>query len=56
MDKQSSEMLVQASVALLQVFFTNMKLAGKSDDQIKAIYYQERAEFRENHPDLLPDV
>ena len=56
MDDASKEILVQAAVLGLQAVFANLRLAGKTDDQISNIYEMEKAKFDQNHPDLLPDV
>lgn len=56
MDAKTSELLVQAAVMGLQLVFTNLKMAGKSDDEISLLFHQEKIKFQNNHPDLLPDV
>jgi hypothetical protein len=56
MDEQSKELLVQAAVMGLQMVFTNLKLAGKTDDEIDAMFTAERLKFKANRPEDLPDV
>lgn len=56
MDAKSQELLVQAAMMGLQMIFTNLKLAGKSEEEISNIFDLEKAKFERNHPDLLPDV
>lgn len=56
MDAKTSEILVQAAVLGLQVIFTNLKLAGKSDDEILQLFIVEKIKFQQNRPELLPDV
>jgi hypothetical protein len=56
MDDKSKELLVQAAVMGLQMVFTNLKLAGKSDDEIHQMFVSEKIKFAQNRPDLLPDV
>ena len=56
MDDQSKELLVQAAVMGLQMVFTNLRLAGKSEEEISNLFTMEKAKFDSNHPDLLPDV
>lgn len=56
LDKQTSELLVQAAVIGLQMVFTNLKLAGKNDDEIHQIFVIEKIKFKQNRPELLPDV
>lgn len=56
MDAKSQELLVQAAVMGLQMVFTNLRLAGKSDDEIHQMFVIEKIKFKENQPDLLPDV
>jgi hypothetical protein len=36
--------------------FTNLKLAGKSDDEINLLFEAEKTKFEANRPELLPDV
>ena len=56
MDEQSKELLVQAAVMGLQMIFTNLKLAGKTDDEIHQIFVVEKIKFQQNRPENLPDV
>jgi len=56
MDAKSQELLVQAAMMGLQMVFTNLKLAGKSDDEIHQMFVAEKIKFAANRPELLPDV
>lgn len=56
MDDASKEILVQAAVMGLQVVFSNLRLAGKSEEEISNLFAMEKAKFDANNPDLLPDV
>jgi hypothetical protein len=56
MDAQTSQLLVQAAVMGLQMVFTNLKLAGKTDSEIENLFAMEYAKFQQNRPELLPDV
>lgn len=56
MDPKTTEMLVQAGIAGLQIFFANMKLAGKSEAEKADIFRAEQIAFEYNNPDNLPDV
>ena len=40
----------------LQTWFQSMRMAGKSEEEVDAMYYNEKAEFEALHPDKLPDV
>ena len=56
MDEESKELLVQAAMAGLQFVFTNLKLAGKTDDEIHQLFVAEKIKFQQNDPNALPDV
>lgn len=56
MDEKSKELLAQAAVMGLQMVFTNLRLAGKTTDEIHQIFMAEKLKFDQNNPDLLPDV
>ena len=56
MDEQSKELLVQAAVMGLQMIFTNLKLAGKTDEEIDSLFAAEKLKFQQNRPENLPDV
>lgn len=56
MDETSKELLVQAAVMGLQMIFTNLKLAGKTDNEINALFTDEYLKFKTNRPENLPDV
>lgn len=40
----------------LQTWFQSMRMAGKSEEEIDSMYYNEKAEFEALHPGTLPDV
>ena len=42
--------------AALIIFFTTLKAAGKSPEEMNALYNQERDEFLKKDPNDLPDV
>lgn len=49
-------LLIEGAKFGLQAYFTNMKLAGKSDQEINEIFSAEYAEFKQKRPEDLPDV
>lgn len=48
--------LVEIAKMGLQIWFANMRMAGKSEEEIDKLYDSERGEFDRNKPDYLPDV
>lgn len=56
MDPVIAALLVEGAKFGLQAYFTNMKLAGKSDNEINIVFAEEYAEFLANVPSDLPDV
>ncbi len=40
----------------LQAWFGAMRMTGKSDDEISAMYMAEKTEFYKNAPETLPNV
>ena len=51
----SALILVGAKLAL-QVYFFNMRLAGKTVEEIDAVFDSEKLKFDKNRPEYLPDV
>ena len=39
----------------LQAYLQTMELAGKTEAEIEEVYQREKAKFKENKPELLPD-
>lgn len=56
MDETTKGLLVQAAVAGLQIVFTNLKIAGKSDAEISLLFADAYLKFKTNRPENLPDV
>ncbi len=48
--------VVELGKVLLQGWFQAMRMAGKDDSEIAAMYQAEKLEFEKNAPDTLPDV
>lgn len=48
--------LVEAAKAGLQLYFTNMRMAGKTDEEIDQLYQAEKAQAQINKPEQLEDV
>lgn len=49
------EILIDIAKLALQIWFANMRLASKSEDEIKELYLAEKESFESNRPELLPD-
>ena len=47
--------LIELAKAGLQAFFSAMRLAGKSQEEIEEIYQAEKAYFEAHPPESLPD-
>lgn len=47
--------LVEVAKLGLQIWFTNMRMADKSEEEIKNLYMAEKEAFENNRPELLPD-
>jgi hypothetical protein len=56
MDPVVGTMLVEGAKLALQVYFTNMKLANKTEEEIDLLFQEELYQFNENKPEDLPDV
>lgn len=56
----SSEVIIAGIIELakmgLSIYFQSMRMAGKSEEEIQAMYEVEKAEFYANKPEDLPDV
>ena len=48
--------LIELGKLGLQAWFQANRLAGKTEDEIDALYNAEKKEFQANNPDNLPDV
>lgn len=55
-----SEVIIAGIIELakmgLSIYFQSMRMAGKTQEEIEAMYEAEKAEFYTNNPDNLPDV
>ncbi len=56
MDPATSALIMEGAKLALNIYFTNAKLAGKTDEEIKAVFDTEKAKFMKNRPEGLPDV
>jgi len=56
MDPATSALLVEGVKLAMQICFTSMKLAGKTDTEIDQLFWDEKAKFEANRPEDLPDV
>ena len=48
--------LIELGKVALQSYFSLMRMAGKSEAEIEAMYQTEKKEFKANPPESLPDV
>ena len=48
--------LIELAKTGLQAFFSAMRLAGKSSEEIDEMYQAEKAYFEAHPPDTLPEV
>ena len=48
--------LIELGKIGLQAYFSAMRMAGKSEAEIDAMYQGEKKEFEANPPESLPDV
>lgn len=48
--------LVELAKLGLQAYFNATRLAGKTEDEIDQLYFDEKSEFEANNPATLPDV
>lgn len=49
-------LILEAARLALQSYFMQLRLSGKSDEEIDDIYKLEKEKFQEYDPDKLPDV
>lgn len=49
------ELLKEAAKLALQIWFTNMRLAGLTASQMAEVYAETEKQFEANHPSNLPD-
>lgn len=56
MDQAVAALLVEGSKIALQSYFTYMRMAGKTPEEMMKLYTSVKAEFDAKDPDLLPDV
>ena len=48
--------LIELAKLSLQGYFSAMRQAGKTEDEINQLFEEEYAGFKARHPDDLPDV
>lgn len=48
--------LIELAIALVQGAFTLLAMAGKTPEEVDAIYEEEKVKFLANKPEELPDV
>ncbi len=56
MDPVTMNLILAIAGQALNAFFTFMRLAGKSDEEIAAIYASTKEQFLANNPATLPSV
>jgi len=56
MELIASALIMEGAKLALQVYFLNMRLAGKTVEEIEAVFDVEKAKFDKNRPEYLPDV
>jgi hypothetical protein len=56
MDPVTGALIVEGVKLAMQICFTGMKLAGKTDAEIDQLFLEEKAKFDANRPEDLPDV
>lgn len=56
MTPAATALIMEGAKFALQIYFTNAKLAGKTDEEITTMFQAELAQFRKNRPEALPDV
>lgn len=56
MDPATAALIVEGVKLAMQICFTSMKLAGKTDEEIDKLFWDERDKFDANRPGDLPDV
>jgi len=56
MEPIASALILEGAKLALQIYFTNMKLAGKTAEEINVLFNAEKTKFDKNRPEDLPDV
>jgi hypothetical protein len=56
MDQAVVSILVEGAKIATQSYFNYMRLAGKTPEEIDAMYEEEKKRFMENDPADLPDI
>lgn len=56
LDPATISILVNGAQIALQSYFSYMRLAGKTDEEIKLQFDYQKARFDTNNPDQLVDV
>lgn len=56
MDEKTSNLIAQAAVLLLQTAFQFLATAGKTDEEIDRLFWEEKSKFEKRKPEDLPDV
>ena len=49
-------LILELAKLTIQTYFSYMKIAGKTDEEIEEIYSEEKAKFTANKPEDLPEV
>jgi hypothetical protein len=56
MDPIIAAKLIELGIVGIQGVFTLLSMAGKTPEEIDAIYAEEKVKFQANKPEKLPDV
>ena len=56
MEPIASALILEGAKLALQVYFLNMRLAGKTVEEIRDVFDAEKMKFEKNRPEYLPDV
>ena len=56
MEPIASALILEGAKLALQIYFVNMRLAGKTVEEINAVFDAEKLRFDKNRPEYLPDV
>jgi len=52
----ASLLLLEGAKLAIQSYFNYMRVAGKTPEEVDAVYQQEKAQFEKNSPDELEDT
>jgi len=52
----ASLLLLEGAKLAIQSYFNYMRVAGKTPEEVDAVYQQEKAQFEKNNPDELEDT